>query len=193
MKLWMHDERGTTGGVRLVVCLLIVTFIVLAGVRSRAQVTTDGCAGDHAAFLYTIAQFVHWPSGHPQQPLVIGILGDDALVAVLGQTVHGRTIDGRPVVVRRLSAATQIRDCQLAYIGTADPALLRTVLTAAADAGVLTISAMPGFEAMGGIVHLISGGSQWRFVINYRAAERSGLWISSEVLNLAVAEVSGEP
>lgn len=191
MKLWTHDGRGTTGGVRLVVCLLAVAFTVLAAGLSPAQVAADGCAGDRASFLYTFSQFVRWPAGHPQQPLVIGVLGDDALVAVLGQTVDGRAIDGRPVVIRRLTAPGQVRGCQVAYIGTARPALVRQLLATAADASVLTISAMPGFEEMGGIVHLISGGRQWRFVVNYPAAERSGLWISSELLNLAVADASG--
>src|SRR3954468_23532351 len=58
-----------------------------------------------AAFLYKFPGFVDWPAGsfaRPDAPLVIGVAGNDAVAGDLEQIVAGRTLEGRPVAVRRL-------------------------------------------------------------------------------------------
>src|SRR5687767_193244 len=57
-----------------------------------------------AAFLYRVAGFVEWPPGtfaNQDEALVIAVAGHAAVLAELEQLVGGRTLEGRPVIVRR--------------------------------------------------------------------------------------------
>jgi hypothetical protein len=51
-----------------------------------------------AAFLFNFAKFVQWPA--ESGPLVIGVVGDEALAAAVAHLAAGRTVDGRSVEVR---------------------------------------------------------------------------------------------
>jgi hypothetical protein len=50
---------------------------------------------------------------------------------------------------------------------------------------VLTVSEMPGFDELGGMVNFFIEDRRIRFEINPQAAARSGLRISSQLLNLS--------
>jgi len=193
MTLQPHHGRRRAAGTRVGLCLLMAAAVLIVSGPVRAQSAAGDDAGDRAAFVYRFAEFVGWPQGQQGSALVIGILGDAPLVAAVAQAVHGRTIDGRTVVVRPLTSAAQVPGCQIAYIGGNDPAVIQNALRAAGDASVLTMSTAPGFETLGGIVQLMADDDGWRFAVNYPAAGRAGLWISSQLLNLTVADVSRRP
>src|SRR6185436_19922950 len=56
-----------------------------------------------AAFLYKFIGYIDWPVSsfqRPDSPVVIGVIGADALAAELTQAVAGRTVNDRPVSVR---------------------------------------------------------------------------------------------
>src|SRR5437867_3549846 len=67
-----------------------------------------------AAFLYNFARFVEWPrSTFPDSasPVVLGILGEDPFGDEIDQLVWGKTVDGRPLTVRRLQDVAQSNTC----------------------------------------------------------------------------------
>jgi hypothetical protein len=58
-----------------------------------------------AAFLYKFGEFVQWPPAafaRADAPFAIGVMAADDVAAALEQVVADRTVQGRPVVVRRL-------------------------------------------------------------------------------------------
>src|SRR5580698_2582936 len=63
-----------------------------------------------AAFLYNFPKFVQWPIETFQsaaEPLVICVAGQDPFGRSLADTVAGRTIEGRSLVVRHISNIKQ--------------------------------------------------------------------------------------
>src|SRR6185312_8324237 len=72
-----------------------------------------------SAFLFKFGEFVEWPSGtftSQEEPLVIGILGDDPFGPRLDQTVNGHKIGSRPVAVVRMSRAEQLQNVHILFI-----------------------------------------------------------------------------
>ncbi|MDE3153757.1 MAG: YfiR family protein [Acidobacteriota bacterium] len=174
------------------VCLASVA--LLAAPRPlHAKQSAPPNAESRAAFIYHFAQFVRW-SGLPEgQPRVIGVFGNPPLAAALEHVVRGRRLQGRPIVVRRLTSPSEVETCQIAYIAACQVSVVQAALRAASEAGVLTVSAAPGFDRIGGIVRLIPDEAGWRFAINVPAAERAGLSISAQLLDLGIADVSRKP
>src|SRR5688572_3428163 len=58
-----------------------------------------------AAFLYKFAGYVEWPQGtfpRADAPVTIAVLGDDQLADELAEVMAGRTVDDRPLAMRKL-------------------------------------------------------------------------------------------
>ena len=141
-----------------------------------------------AAVLYQFAKFVTWPPeaiGAAGRSLKIGVLGSNPFGSVLDSTVKGKTVDGRPVDVKRLKLARDGRSCHIVFISRSESAKLKSILTALKGAPVLTVGDMDRFAQRGGCVNLVMAGNKVSFEVSVTAATRARLKISSKLLKLA--------
>ena len=140
-----------------------------------------------AAFLYNFAKFVEWPApaGGSQGPLVIVVFGPDPFGPALENMLWGKTINNRPLKVRRTSRLEEVLPCHLLFVSARERRRAPEVLKLAEEAGVLTVSEMEDFLELGGTVKFVAESSKVRFEVNLEAARRSGLRISSRLLSLA--------
>jgi hypothetical protein len=136
-----------------------------------------------AAFLFNFAKFVAWPEA-PGQPLVIGIIGDDAFGAVIDAAVRGKSVNNRPLEVRRLGYADDTSGCQIVYVSGSERRHRQDVLRRVGN-GVLTVGDVPQFVRDGGVIGFLLDGNRVRFQINAGAAEQRGLKIHSQLMSLA--------
>lgn len=146
-----------------------------------------------AAFLYNFAKFVEWPPQSfksPQDPISICILGQNPFGDALVETVHGKTVGGRSLVVRQLEDAREAPSCHILFVRFSEQKRLRSVLEAISGGGVLTVGETDTFTADGGIINFKIDGEKIRFQINIAATKREELHISSKLLRLA--EIVGE-
>ena len=118
---------------------------------------------------------------------MIAVFGADPVGPVLERLVWGRTVNGRPLVVRHAHRVEELLPCHILFIGSPDRKRLGEILRAVGNAGVLTVSDAEDFLQLGGAVRLIVEGGTVRFRINVEVAERAGLKISSKLLSLAKA------
>lgn len=83
-----------------------------------------------AAFLFGFAKFIEWPApkAGPDAAQVVGVLGRDAFAATLEQTVRGKTVNGKPLVVKRLTKPQEALGCQVVFIGGGDRTRFRPIL-----------------------------------------------------------------
>jgi hypothetical protein len=138
-----------------------------------------------AAFLYNFAKFAEWPvDAPPTDPLTICVFGDTAIADALDETVKGRTIDGRKVVVSR-TTLDSIRTCHVVYITGFDAKRAQQIVDDLKNAPVLTVGDREQFAQGGGIAGLFVEQGRMRFAINVEAAQRCRLRISSRLLSLA--------
>ncbi len=140
-----------------------------------------------AGYVYNFAKLVEWPAAAARrgQPMVIGVLGNDAFAAVLDQVVNGKTIDERPLRVKRLPAKN-VKDCgcQILFVAAAESGRADEVIAAHGGSPVLTIAEAPDFASRGGIIALVLQDSRVRFIVNVEAASQGALRISSRLLAL---------
>jgi len=142
-----------------------------------------------AAFLYNFGKFVAWPgaTANSGEPLVIAVFGRDPFGRVLDQTVQGRLVQGRPVIVRRPTRIEDLLPCQILFVSSSEKNGLARILQAVGGAGVLVVGETDGFLRLGGAIAFSVEQEKVRFEINEEAARRNGLRIDSRLLTLAKA------
>jgi hypothetical protein len=139
-----------------------------------------------AAFLFNFAKFVEWPEQH-RGSFAICILGKDPFGEALERVMAGKSVNERPIVIRRTSDLAVARSCQVVYVSLPEAGRTGEIVKALSDAGVLSVSEIPRFCLSGGVITFVMEGQRVRFQINARAAVRANLKISSKLLQLAVA------
>jgi hypothetical protein len=141
-----------------------------------------------AAFLYNFIKFVEWPPKAfqgTQSPYVIGVVGKDPFGPVLDETFRGKTVNGRPLAVRRMVSDENISECHVLFISSSERRRLRQILDKIGTAPVLTVADMEDFSGDGGMIEFVTEGAKIRFHINLEASRNAGLKIHSTLLNLA--------
>jgi uncharacterized protein DUF4154 len=143
-----------------------------------------------ATYLYNFGRFVKWPGTVPAgkgDSFSVCVIGQDPFGSILDSTLAGEALDGRPVVLRRISKPQDAGECRILFISSKEEKHLSEILTALDQSGVLTVSDMPGFTRRGGMIQFVLEGDRVRFEINLASAESARLVLSSELLKVAAS------
>jgi hypothetical protein len=143
-----------------------------------------------AAFLYKFAGFVQWPEDAGGGPVCLGVMGQDPFGAALEDAVRGKTVNGRPFLIRRFQKPADPGPCQIVFISASERERVKLVLSHLQPA-VLTVGDMPGFCESGGIIGFDLLERRVRLRINLEAAQRARLRLSSKLLSLAKLVTDG--
>jgi hypothetical protein len=166
----------------LICCVVLGTAVVGFGARAQQPATE---AAIKAAYLYKFLAFVDWPpAALPADgtPMVVGVLGADAVAAELLALIAGRTVNGHPVVARRLAETDSLDGLHVVFVGRASsPAKLVERLK---GRPVLVVTET-GLQA-GSMLNFVPVDGRIRFEAAPLAAERAGLKLGARLL--AVAE-----
>lgn len=141
-----------------------------------------------AAFIYNFAKFTQWPENTfngETTPLRLCTTGDDKLIETL-KRIGDRKIKGRSVRVRSLQNAQTPERCHVLYIARSKSVYLTDIIDILRYKPVLSISELPGFSRLGGVIELFSKNDRTRFIINLTNARKARLELSSHLLRLAV-------
>jgi hypothetical protein len=167
----------------------------LAALAVMAALSPGPAAGDasleyaiKAAFLAKFTPYIDWPPASFQDataPIKLCVLGPDPFGVALDRAAAGQR-DARLVSVLRLASPELAASCQLVFIANAEAA--RELPAGLDNQPVLTVSDSEDVPAM---IRFVVVQNHVRFMIDDGAARRSGLRISSRLLNLAVAVKRG--
>ena len=159
---------------------------------TTARLPTAGAAGPSeyevkAAFLYNFARFVEWPldAAGDDRTFVVTVLGRDPFGSALDDTLRGKMIDDKRVVVRRVLRSEDVGRSHIVFISDSEKDRLPAILKSLEAAPVLTVGEMNQFAERGGVIRFKVDQDRIRLEINVAAAERSRLKISSQLLKLA--------
>jgi hypothetical protein len=143
-----------------------------------------------ATYLYNFGRFVQWPpnaTAAKGDSFSICVLGQDPFGPTLDSTLAGEMLDGKPLAVKRISTPRDAGECRILFVSSTEEHHLKEILAAVEQAGVLTVSDIPGFSRRGGMIQFVMEGDRVRFEINLATAENSRLVLSSELLKVAAA------
>ncbi|MGE0448183.1 MAG: YfiR family protein [Vicinamibacterales bacterium] len=148
-----------------------------------------------AAFVSKFPQFVEWPasatSGRTRIDLCV--TGPASVRGDLQALVSGETLNGRPILVREVQQPADAGSCHLLYVPQRGGEWPDDLLTAVRSLPVLTVSDRPDFLEQGGIIALRVVQGRIRFEVDVAAAQRVGLRIGSQLLQLALSVRGGGP
>ena len=139
-----------------------------------------------AAFLYNFAKFVEWPADSfksVSDPITICVLGNP-FGGRLEETVNGKRIDERPLIVREIADLAEGRGCNILFVST-QKKLTYDLLSRVNGSPILTVGDCANFAARGGIIGFRLENGKIRLEINVGAADRARLRISSKLLSLS--------
>jgi hypothetical protein len=143
-----------------------------------------------AIFLFNFAKYVDWPAAAFQnavEPITIGVLGTDPFGDNLQRIVEGKTINGRPFVIKHLPSGSDLSGCHILFISHSESSQVGGILDKAGPLPMLTVGEDEQFAQNGGIINFILKNGKVRLEIDLTAAKKAGLTISSKLL--AVADV----
>ena len=157
-------------------------------VRAQSEVEAEPVM---AAFVHRFTQFVEWPETAlvGSDELVICVAGSEEFLATLEGIVAGNELAGRPIVAREVRSPQNVAGCHVLFVSFLAARPGRFV-EASRGLPVLTVGDSTEFLEAGGIIHLRIIDRRIRFAIDVAAANRAGLRLSSQLLDLAV-EVRG--
>jgi hypothetical protein len=146
-----------------------------------------------AAIVSKFPQFVEWPASAVtgRSTIDLCIVPADPIESDLNELTSGETLDSRQLTVRHVTRDQDVDTCHVLFIRAAAVASNRGLLRRASTLPVLTVSDDQKFLEDGGIVRLRQVGGRLRFDVNAAAAQRAGLRISSQLLQLALTVLGG--
>lgn len=166
-------------------CLPILLAAILIAMCCRNTQAAPGEYEVKAAFVHNIAKFVEWPVSATESGVVrLCILGQEAF-ADAAVNLQGKPVGSRVWEVVHASSRTELRSCQVLFIGASEAANLPHLLAGIKSNPVLTVGDSEGYAAQGVMVNFYLEQNKVRFEINLAAASRAGLKISSQLLKLA--------
>lgn len=163
---------------------------LLAAPAGAAEVAAPTEWDVKAAYLFNFTRFVEWPDlpGVPADaPFVIGILGADPFGRALDDALAGKTVGGRPIVVRRLREPAGAGSVQILFLGAATERETALALRAARGRPVLTVGDGNGNSRRSAILTFRIRENRVRFDVNLTAAQEAGLKVSSQLLKVALS------
>ncbi len=165
--------------------LCVIVSIALATMtHAQAQVSDRSVK---AAFLVRFADFVTWPDEEVSRPFTICLSQSHQFGSAVATTAKGAVVRGRPVVVRQLTAADPVADCQILYVAPADELLL----PATRRRPILTVGEGKTFCQRGGVINLRVVDDRVRFEVSLTHAKAGSLSVDPQLLRLAVAVHGG--
>lgn len=137
-----------------------------------------------AAFLYKFSAYVEWPArafGGPEEPVVIAVVGDDAVASSLEQLIAGRPVEGRRITARRVGDGSAAESAHMLFVGKgAGSEILRLP-----PGAVLVVTDRGGPIPPGSVIDFSTDSGRVRFSVALDAAEARSLKLSARLLAVA--------
>lgn len=165
---------------------LAALFLISAALAAPAQAAPSAEAAVKATYIVKFGAYVDWPAQASNGPLTICEVGRDPLGGALDEAAAGQTINGRPVVVRKIEEIGPGTGCDVAYLAGSPRQSVSAALAALRGAPVLTVTDARWSSARG-MIHFEVVSNRVRFHIDDAQAAAGGLGISSKLLGIALS------
>lgn len=138
------------------------------------------------AYLLNFARYTTWKTIHADNAVHLCVVGDEELANRLKSVSEGRQINDKAVVVTKVSVLLDINPCDLLYFprrisGTQLPDWFNTTLVQP----MLSVGEEENFLNFGGDLRFVLEEGSVHFEVNLNNVRRSGLDLSSRLLQHA--------
>jgi hypothetical protein len=171
--------------------------LALTGMQTAIAEPTDSPEVERqvkAAYLYKFGSYVEWPErtfARADSPLQIGVIGADALADELAQLTAGRTVNGRPVTVKKLRRDDSTAGINVLFIGRSNAGRTAEILASVKGQPMLTVTESEDALGLGSMINFVAVDGKVRFEVAPRTAGQGNLSISARLLAAAYKVASG--
>jgi hypothetical protein len=155
----------------------------------------DVCAQDvnskiKSIFIYNFTKYIEWPANQKQGDFVIGILGNSnpGLVKELEKMASLSKIGGRNFSIKVYNNVDEIGKCQLLFVIADKSNLLSAAVQKVSKNNTLVIGENSGLIKKGAVINFVYQENKQKFELSKINAEKSGLLVSSSLINMAILE-----
>src|SRR5438105_5746280 len=128
--------------------LLALALLGILGISpSEAQTGSQHEYELKAGVLYHIIEYVEWPKSafsNSLPAIEIGLVGQIPFADAL-EVLSGKTIQGRELIVKRVSDPQAAAKCQVLFIAASEKPRISEIVAPLKDRPVLTVSEIEGF------------------------------------------------
>jgi hypothetical protein len=167
-------------GLALLLCLLLTA--------STAPATASSDDEIQVKFISKLVIFVEWPEGAfetEEEPIVVGVLGGNPYGAALDSILGSAQARGRSFEIKHLTDVSQAESVHVLLLGERSKSALRSLASALRGVGVVSIAQSWSYAENGGTIGIEMHKGKVAFEVNNRTAKRSGLKLSSRLLQIA--------
>lgn len=140
-----------------------------------------------AVYIYNFAKYITWPDNafeSPEAPLFFCIVGSNPFGNALN-TIENKMVKGRNLKTKLCGTMECITECHILFISSSKKKELSKIMSILQGLPVLIISESKKSIYVGVMIVIFKVGEKVRFNINWPAAQRAQLHISSHLLKLA--------
>jgi hypothetical protein len=136
-----------------------------------------------AAYLYNFISFTEWPAATGAE-LRLCVYGPDPFGVEI-DSLHGKNIGGRTLVVARVTTVELLDSCQAVFLSRDVISNLPRILDELRGRTILTIADSPGALRAGVGINMLNDADRVAFEVNLEAVHAQGLNLSFRLLRLA--------
>lgn len=136
-----------------------------------------------AAFIYNFIAFTQWPDS-TGQTINLCVYGEDYFRSEIDK-LQNKPVDKRHIRVARIDNPVKLTDCQVIFFSKSVSSNLENILDNLSDQPILTLADSPNAISQGVVINMNLINEKIVFEINLAIARKSGLDISSKLLQLA--------
>ena len=171
--------------------IILVTLIIplsISAQTSRYEV--------ESLMLGKFTKFIEWPAekerNEVEKPFKLYVFSNSPINKYLRKYLENQLLKNRKIQIKQIYKISEIDLSDLLFIGKVSNDLLDSILAYTGNKPILTIADTEGYAAKGVIINMFLKDGRIRFEVNIKAKKKSGLYMSSMLLNLAKIIDGGE-
>lgn len=178
-------------GVRALALGLLSAGLLFPGLHASAAEPVDESVVEtriKAAFVRHFCTYINWPDSEFEQadsPIVLGVMGSDAMAEALRAVVVNRTAHDRPMLVREIDPGDALDELHLLFVADSMRTRIPALAESAAERTVLLISESPSGLESGSAINFTVEDDKVKFDIAPAVIRSAGLDISAQLLTVA--------
>ena len=166
----------------MVATLLVVVMGLTSGVYAQERDKHEL----HSMMIYNFLKYIQWPESANSGQFVIGVIGDDDVYSTLNAWYGDKERMGKTLRVKKLSSASEAKDCQLVYIGSAASNQFEAIHGFVSNSPTLIITDKNGLGEKGSGINFKIVNNRLKFELNEKALNAADLKVSSQLAAMAI-------
>lgn len=161
--------------------ILAIFILLMCGYRSEMPNKNYSA---QANIIYHFTRYINWPSSKKTGDFIIAVAGNSPIYEVLLNEISHKLVNGRKIIVRKLSPSSLSFDCHILYLPENESRHIKRIAEQTESTHTLLVSEYDGLAAKGSCINFEFSGETLKLEINKRNIAVRQLAIATELLQL---------